>query len=679
MRDPCERYGPDTKLRMIGADLPKRLTRARHAGMCESDPRTVPQEAQTAKRDACAPAPNGEPNADAVEPALFEPVFAGRRKAVNLAGIALWLAALLYFWAWWLDPTHIYTPIRYGLVTVVLLWVTLIPVYFIVLFSRAQIPSRRARPFAANRIAMVVTKAPSEPFAIVRKTLEGALAQQGYVHDTWLADEDPDAETLAWCNAHGVRISSRKGVPAYHRKEWPRRTRCKEGNLAYFYDQYGYDRYDFVAQFDADHVPSPEYLRHALAPFADPAVGYVSAPSICDANAARSWSARGRLYIEASMHGALQTGANAGLAPLCIGSHYTVRTAALRSIGGLGPELAEDHSTTLMFNARGWKGVHAVDAIAHGDGPETFTDLAIQEFQWSRSLVTILLRYMPGYVGDLPVRLRFQFIFSELWYPMFSSMMAIMFAMPIVALVTGKRFVGVTYAAFFVHALPLSLIMLGLAYWWRSTGMFRPANAKILSWEGMAFLILRWPWSLIGSLAALWDFVTGSHADFRITPKGTKHSEPIPFRVIAPYVLVACLSAGAAFFVTDPGSAGGFYIFNLVTAAVYGLLILLILIRHARENHCAITSLNWPGVSGMLSIVTVTALMTGATYANGLKGLAAMNVGITAFTLTETLYSPAGAGKRYSVTIRFHPRWRGFSQTDAEQTDAKPQREQDNK
>ena len=147
-----------------------------------------------------------------------------------------------------------------------------------------------------------------------------------------------------------------------------------------------------------------DYLRNMLRPFADPAVGYVSAPSICDRNAAESWSARGRLYAEASMHGSLQAGYNGGLAPLCIGSHYAVRTAALRQIGGLGPELAEDHSTTLMMNASGWRGVHALDAIASGDGPRTFADLVTQEFQWSRSLVTLLLQYSPKYVPNLPAQ-----------------------------------------------------------------------------------------------------------------------------------------------------------------------------------------------------------------------------------------------------------------------------------
>ena len=36
-----------------------------------------------------------------------------------------------------------------------------------------------------------------------------------------------------------MRVSTREGVAAYHRPSWPRRTRCKEGNLAFFYDTWG--------------------------------------------------------------------------------------------------------------------------------------------------------------------------------------------------------------------------------------------------------------------------------------------------------------------------------------------------------------------------------------------------------------------------------------------------------
>lgn len=333
----------------------------------------------------------------------WAPVFGGWRRVEYLLGAGVWVAAIIYFWHWWLQPANHTYLVGSILVTAILAWVTLLPAYFIFLFFRARRPVGPLNLPAGSRIAMVVTKAPSEPFGVMAETLRAMLAQN-VPHDTWLADEDPSPETLAWCREHGVFVSTRRGRADYHLHTWPRRTRCKEGNLAFFYDHYGYERYDFVAQLDADHVPTEGYLFEMLRPFADPAIGYVSAPSICDRNAHESWSARGRLYAEASMHGSLQAGYNNGLAPLCIGSHYAVRTVALREIGGLGPELAEDHSTTLMMNAGGWRGAHALDAIAHGDGPRTFADLVTQEFQWSRSLVMILLQYIRP---DLCVPFRF--------------------------------------------------------------------------------------------------------------------------------------------------------------------------------------------------------------------------------------------------------------------------------
>jgi cellulose synthase/poly-beta-1,6-N-acetylglucosamine synthase-like glycosyltransferase len=342
--------------------------------------------------------------------------------------VLAWGLAIAYFWLWWLQPHHNIGTTRFVLNSAVLGWFTLVPLYLLSLYIRGRLSAAEVDP-PTGRAAMVVTKAASEPWSVVRETLVAMLAQEPH-HDTWLADEDPAQATIAWCNAHGVGISTRKGVAAYHRASWPRRTRCKEGNLAYFYDRFGYDLYDFVVQMDADHVPAPGYLREMLKPFSDPRVGYVSAPSICDKNAADSWSARGRLHVEATVHGLLQAAYTNGWAPLCIGSHYAVRTKALREIGGLGPKLAEDHSTSLMMNAHGWRGVHAFNAIAHGDGASTFPDLITQEFQWSRSLLTILLQHTGTYLSRLPLALKFQFLFCQLWYSLFSLFMLLTFIMP---------------------------------------------------------------------------------------------------------------------------------------------------------------------------------------------------------------------------------------------------------
>ena len=174
---------------------------------------------------------------------------------------------------------------------------------------------------------------------------------------------------MDWCAAHGVQVSTRKGRADYHRATWPRRTRCKEGNLAFFYDHYGYERYDFVAQLDADHVPAAGYLEAHPAAFprcqgrlclrpqhlrqecGRKLVG--PRPPLCRRRAARRAADRLQQRLGAALH----------RLPLR-GTHRRAE-----EIGGLGPELAEDHSTTLMMNAHGWRGVHAIDAIAHGDGP----------------------------------------------------------------------------------------------------------------------------------------------------------------------------------------------------------------------------------------------------------------------------------------------------------------------
>ncbi|KAB2665508.1 glycosyltransferase [Brucella tritici] len=596
---------------------------------------------------------------------LLAPIFTGRKRVEYVVGIVLWALALAYFWQWWFISAKHNHLLGSILVTALLAWITILPLYFITVFFHAARPTGPLRIPAGSRVAMVVTKAPSEPFEVVAETLRAMLAQD-VPHDTWLADEDPSPSTLAWCRENGVFVSTRKGRADYHRQTWPRRTRCKEGNLAFFYDHYGYERYDFVSQLDADHVPEPGYLFNILRPFADPAIGYVSAPSICDRNAHESWSARGRLYVEASMHGSLQAGYNGGFAPLCIGSHYAVRTAALKEIGGLGPELAEDHSTTLFMNAHGWRGVHALDAIAHGDGPRTFADLVTQEFQWSRSLVMILLQYTPKLIGRLPLRLKLQFLFSQLWYPLYAFFLALAFVLPIVILAYGDNFVSVTYPAFLMHFLPLSLVTLVLAFWWRSSKTFRPVDGRIFSWEAILFLLARWPWALAGTFAAFRDWLTGSFVDFRVTPKGSSEVDPVPLRVIAPYALISGLSILPVLVVRDAHETRGFFIFAIVNACSYLFLMAMIVIQHTRENRVRMTSRLYRPVLAC-SFTALVALTGFTTVERGRDGIEALSWGTKSFTIFDDRFSVAGAGvggRDLHRTI-FNPRWR----TDAASTE----------
>lgn len=570
----------------------------------------------------------------------------------SAAVFGLWLLAAGYFWHWWLQPGHNIGTGRYFMVSLAIFWIYFLLAYFMLFFLNGT--RRRPRPALQGplRVAMVTTKTPAEPLAVLKETLTAMLAQSP-PHDTWLADEDPDQETRTWCAAHGIRISTRKGVTEYHRKEWPRRTRCKEGNLAYFYDRYGYKAYDVVAQLDADHVPQPGYLEAILQGFSDPEAGYVSAPSICCSNADQSWAARMRLYAEAPFHGGIQLGYSAGWAPMCIGSHYAVRTRALRQAGGLGPELAEDHSTTMIMNSAGWRGVHAADAIAHGAGPACMADLATQEFQWSRSLTTLLLSYTPRYLKGLSPRLRFQFLLCQLWYPVFALFMALMYLFPIAALLFDIRFAGVTFLGFVLHALPSTAVVILFVYLMRARDTLRPYDAKVLSWERALFPCAQWPWVLLGCATAVADKLRGGFVDFRVTPKGGGAAPPVPLRVLLPYLVLALGAALPPLFVQDLTQAAGFVLLSLINAAVYTVLFAVIAVQHLRENH--LSPLRWPLASTFQAsaAAALVFVMAAALGSHGPHSLYALSYGSGALSPYKPQYIVSGAGLGPPGTVRY--------------------------
>jgi cellulose synthase (UDP-forming) len=532
----------------------------------------------------------------------------------------LWLASVIFFWTWWLEPGHQATLAGLVVNSAVLAFdLVVVPLWFFFFLLRMRRPAP-ALEVAQLRTAMVVTKAPSEPWELVRHTLDAMLRQDfPHAYDVWLADEQLTDEVIDWCARHGVHMSSREGVSEYHNPSWPRRTKCKEGNLAFFYDNWGYRDYDVVAQLDADHVPAPDYLRQMVAPFSDPRVGYVAAPSICDRNADASWAARGRLYAEAVLHGSTQAGCNVGYAPSCIGSHYAVRTAALQQVGGLGPELAEDFSTTLILSSHGWQGVFAIDAEAHGNGPDCLADCVTQDFQWARSMVRVLLTVTPKYWKGLSFRAKVRLGGCQLWYPLHTIVMLTMVLLPAWALLGRAPLVRVDVGQFYLHFLPVGFVLLTAVLWLRARGLLRPAGAPVISWESLLFQLVRWPWALIGCANALWSCVTGREDGFKVTPKRTSGERPLPVRAILPYLFLAAVSIAPVLLVSNPGPARGYYFWALLNGATYLLVSIAVVALHIAENR-GHTDRRWMVRFAGVRTAAISSVAAGLVFAAVLHG-----------------------------------------------------------
>lgn len=496
------------------------------------------------------------------------PVLSATQEAV-LRLLALgWCAAAVWFWLWWLAAARGPWTLGRGAASALLSWVFFLGAYFLFFACRMSRPNPLIGP-PRCRVAMVVTKAPSEPWPVVQRTLEAMLSQEYGQYDVWLADEDPSDESLSWCREAGVQVSTRRGVDGYHRPDWPRRARCKEGNLAFFYDRFGYERYEIVAQLDADHVPAPTYLREMVRPFADPRVGYVAAPSICDANERIGWTVKGRLLREASMHGPIQAGCNGGWAPVCIGSHYAVRTTALRSVGGLGPELAEDYTTTLWLQSAGWDGVFAIDAEAHGDGPETVNDMLTQELQWSRSLGAILVRWAPGRLRNAPLRARARLTFALAFYLMQSVMFSVAALLTPVALLTRVSWGNASLASFYLHLWLCSILLFITVRYLRRCRVLRPEAAKTFSFALVLFQLVRWPVVAWGFVQGMWHGWRRRGSPPRVTPKGTRTAEPLRLSFVLPLFGLGLLPLAAAAAAPHTSGTIGFLSIAIIQGLVY--------------------------------------------------------------------------------------------------------------
>ena len=165
------------------------------------------------------------------KPGLFEPVLSRSQQRQLWLLVGFWLVGLAAFWIWWLRPGHWVSAHGALLNGLVLAYLTACPLITFGVVLRMRRLRRGLQPPRDLRVAMVVTKAASEPWALVQATLEAMLQQQP-AHDTWLADEAPDAASQRWCDERGVRLSCRRENPNYHNASWPRRRGCKEGNLA---------------------------------------------------------------------------------------------------------------------------------------------------------------------------------------------------------------------------------------------------------------------------------------------------------------------------------------------------------------------------------------------------------------------------------------------------------------
>ena len=500
--------------------------------------------------------------------------------AIYATVVTAWVAANVVFWSWWFQPEHVVTWPRMIVASVAIAYdLTMMPAVFIFFLWKMKQPDP-IKPPPGLRVAMVTAIVPStESLSVLSRTL-AAMAEVRYPHDNWVLDEGGDPNVRKLCEEFGANYWSRAGIPAFNQEEWPFQAKTKSGNYNSWFSTVAYDAYDYIVQLDTDHAPVPEYLDEVLGYFCDPNVSYVAMPSIywnLD-----DWTSRGSSEQSQVFQGPIQMGYYGwAKTPMIIGSHAAYRVDHLKEIGGFAPSRAEDHLDTLKFAQEGHTGVFVPKNLASGLGPHNLSDYLVQEHQWAFSIAQVLMMY-GRQKGRLDWRQRSIFLFSELWYGLFSLTYLALFLLPLYALLTNKPIVNVPFLEFMLYSQPIVLVAMVGLIWGYKREWFRPGTHFFMSWQGIVLAVARWPIVLVALVKAVISVLfQNGRFTYMVTPKGARAIKASDMlRVSSLYIgLGAVALAGSLFYpiVTtwrgEPTDAIGYLLFTLMSALFFAALV----------------------------------------------------------------------------------------------------------
>ena len=365
----------------------------------------------------------------------------------------------------------------------------------------------------------------NEPPDLLRTTILGAVNMR-YPHETYVLDDGHRPAVRALAERLGAHYIERRD-PQH----------AKAGNIN---NAMALTDGDFIAVFDADHVPHPQFLERTLGRFSDERVALVQTPqefynvdSIQHAGEPDD-SMDSRWHEQSLFYRVIQPGKERLNSVFWCGSNAVLRRAAITSIGGIATEtITEDIHTTIKLHKAGWRTAYQNEVLATGIAPDDLDAFLTQRKRWAQGAMQILRsRDNPLWARGLTMRQRLSYWASMSTY--FSSFQRlVLIATPLLVLITGilpMRAFGWDFLAHFAPYFVLGLLANSLGG--RGYGRyFDTERFNLLK----AFAFVRASTSLL----------IPRRLKFHVTRKSQLDDPARELRLTLPYVLIVIASAGA--------------------------------------------------------------------------------------------------------------------------------------
>jgi cellulose synthase (UDP-forming) len=348
-----------------------------------------------------------------------------------------------------------------------------------------------------------------EELTKIAATVAAAIAMRGE-HRTWILDDGRSDDVRALADRLGARYVRRLSSNG-----------AKAGNINHALTL---AKGDYFAVFDADFVPTKDFLFETVPFFADESIAFVQTPQTY--GNLHNLVSRGAGYMQTVFYRFIQPGRNRFNAAFCVGTNVIFRRAAIDDIGGIHTDSkSEDVWTSLHLHERGWKSVFIPMTLAVGDAPETIEAYSKQQLRWATGGFEILLTHFPfNPKRKLTMDQRLQYFVTASFY-LTGIVPGLLLLVPPLEIFFDLRPMNMSIgvAEWVLFYLGFYLMQVVLAFY--ALGSFR---YETLLLAAVSFPIYA---------RALWNVICGKEQAWHVTGSGRGRA-PSPFNFIVPQVLV---------------------------------------------------------------------------------------------------------------------------------------------
>jgi len=419
-----------------------------------------------------------------------------------------------------------------------------------------------------------------EPADIVERTVEAAVAMHHPRMRVHVLDDGRSPEMRAIAERHGAGYITRSDLEG-----------AKAGNINH---ALGLTRGTFVAVFDADQVPHPDFLEATLGAFEDRKLAFVQTPQVYR-NRDGNRVAEGAHDQQGLFYGPIMRGKDGSGAVFSCGTNVVYRRSAIEAIGGLPEDsITEDLRASLLLLERGFTSVYVPKVLADGLGPLDVQSYFSQQLRWGRGGLEILFKRRP-FSRRMRLRQAVQYALGFMYWFTGWAYLAYL-VLPTAYLTAGLRPVQVPND-YPVHFLPYALAALATIIY---------ASDFRVRFDALWFTLASFP----VHVRALFATFFGRRARFVVTPKrqGGVTLRPVRTLIVVAVMLAGAVAYGLVRFEPVPSTV------NNVAWAIAHLVILLGFVRLALRPHKPLH------ISHAGHAAAVTLLLAAALLAAGLAG-----------------------------------------------------------